>query len=504
MFGGENLYYKVSRDPIHSEIFLYPLEILAIDTKPVQRLRQLSQLVGAEWVYPGASHNRFAHSLGVMHIAGLYAERLFQEHSRRRIVRLAGLLHDVGHGPFSHQFDDVVYKRMGLQDGHDEHRERILLELMPKEMFKAYERLSDLKKREAIRKDLKQTMGVEDVTIESLTNLMHEVNNVFKGEEMGSAEYNVVQGPLGADRLDFLLRDAYHSGTTHFGVGAVDRIIRNAYLKTRDSKTILCYHVKVLDQIYTSLFGRFMMYKNVYFHKTSRAVDLMIQEILSLVYKPLNLAERVNDLERFLDLTDQALLTEVKLEAKKIFERHKVDNEGEIESSDLSDDEYNLIEAYKILRRLETRDLWKLIVEIAFTAEGADPYVMSVGIVADTLQKIRLRLEKLIDSKDVPDHDRKVMRRLLDDFEVVFKSDTPYKLSLVHPQEFVNSNVFLYDPQSDAVISLEDYVKNYPAYRMLASNLVQIVRIYVTEDVRELLTKYSIVPSAKLQLTTRW
>jgi hypothetical protein len=230
----------------------------------------------------------------------------------------------------------------------------------------------------------------------------------------------------------------------------------------------------------------------------------MIQEILSLVYKPLNLSERVNDLERFLDLTDQALLTEVKLEAKKIFERHKVDNEGEIESSDLSDDEYNLIEAYKILRRLETRDLWKLIVEIAFTAEGADPYVLSVGIVADTLQKIRLRLEKLIDSKDVPDHDRKVMRRLLDDFEVVFKSDTPYKLSLVHPQEFVNSNVFLYDPQSDAVISLEDYVKNYPAYRMLASNLVQIVRIYVTEDVRELLTKYSIVPSAKLQLTTRW
>lgn len=498
------MYYKVSRDPIHSEIFLYPLEILAADTRPVQRLRQLSQLVGAELVYPGASHTRFAHSLGVMHIAGLYADRLFPEHSKRRIIRLAGMLHDVGHGPFSHQFDDVVYRRMGVQDGHDGHREKILLELMPSEMFKAYQRISDPKKKSAIVEDMKRTVGFEEITLQSLRVLMEEVNNIFKGEEVGSVEYNVVQGPLGADRMDFLLRDAYYSGTTHFGVGAVDRIIRNAYTKVKSSKSILCYHVKILDQIYTSLFGRFMMYKNVYFHKTSRAADLMIQEILSLVYKPLKLAERVNDLEKFLDLTDQALLAEIKLEVRKIFEKYGVSDENQLETVDLTEDEYNLIEAYKILKRLESRDLWKLIVEIAFTAEGVDPYIMSIGVVADTLQKIRLRLEKLVEQEKVPDDDRKHIKKILDDFETIFKSDTPYKLSLVHPQEFLNSNVFLYNPQTDEVISLEDYVKNYPAYRLLASNLVQIVRIYVTEDVRDILTKYNVVPSVKLQLTTKW
>lgn len=104
------MFKKVSRDPVHSEIYLYPLEILVADTKVVQRLRFLSQLAGATMVYPGATHTRFAHSLGTMHIAGIYARNLFDDHSRIRLIRLAALLHDVGHGPFSHQFDDVVFK----------------------------------------------------------------------------------------------------------------------------------------------------------------------------------------------------------------------------------------------------------------------------------------------------------------------------------------------------------------------------------------------------------
>jgi len=118
--------YKVSRDPIYSEIFIYPLEMLVTDTKPVQRLRFLSQLAGAAFVYPGASHTRFAHSMGTMHVTGMYAEHLFKDNrSKQRILRLAGLLHDIGHGPFSHQFDDVVYPMAGINEGHDEYRDRI-------------------------------------------------------------------------------------------------------------------------------------------------------------------------------------------------------------------------------------------------------------------------------------------------------------------------------------------------------------------------------------------
>lgn len=499
------MYYKVSRDPIHSEIFLYPLEILAIDTRPVQRLRYLSQLVGAELVYPGATHNRFAHSLGVMHICGLYGSRLFEDPSKRRIVRLAGLLHDIGHGPFSHQFDDVVYAKMGLEDGHDEYRKRILLELMPYEMMKSYERISDTRMKLAICEDLSETLKVDKINEDVFLTLMHLVDEVFQGEQSGTVEYNIVQGPLGADRLDFLLRDSYYSGTTHFGMGAVDRIIRNSFIKEKNGQKILCYHAKVLDQIYTSLFGRFMMYKNVYFHKTSRAADLMIQQMLSLIYRPLKLAQKVNDLEKFLDLTDQFIFAQIKFHFENILEKYKA-SEGDLLDGkvDLEEDEYYLVEAYKLLRRFEKRDLWKLIAEITFSTVGIDPSIMSKGVVADTLQKIRLRLENLSESSQIPAEDRKELRKILDDFEEIFKTDTPYKLSLVHPDEFLRSNVYLYDSSKDDIFSLEEFLRDYPAYQLMANNLVQIVRVYVTEDVRQILKKYDIVPRAGARLTTRW
>ena len=205
--------YKVARDPIYSEIFISPLERVVLDTKPVQRLRFLSQLTGAEMVYPGASHTRFAHSLGTMHVAGLYAQHLFSDDlSKIRILRLAGLLHDVGHGPFSHQFDDVVYPMAGVEGGHDEYRKRILRELLPEHVLKILkgDRVPDA------LKDLEMTVGGEGSLEDKVERLFDEIIGVFEGESEGTVEFNVVQGPLGADRIDFILRDSYHSGTRTF------------------------------------------------------------------------------------------------------------------------------------------------------------------------------------------------------------------------------------------------------------------------------------------------
>ncbi|MBO8160484.1 MAG: HD domain-containing protein [Thermosipho sp. (in: Bacteria)] len=502
------MYYKVSRDPVHSEIFMYPLEIIASDTKAMQRLRYLSQLVGAEYVYPGATHTRFAHSLGVMHIAGMYAEHLFDSPERIRILRLAGLLHDIGHGPFSHQFDEVVYKRMGLEDGHDEYREKILLEYLPVKMFEVYKRApTSLKK--AVCEDIEIVLGeFSDDIVSDLREIMKRVIEVFNGENEGTIDFAIIQGPLGADRMDFVLRDSYYAGTRGFGTGSLDRLIRNSLIVSKDGKDYLAYSIKVIDEIYTILFGRFMMYKNVYFHKTSRAADLMIQELLDLVYKPLKLKERVENLETFMELTDQRIISEVEIMFNRIVNEYTIESFDETKEAilnykiDLQPVELDIVMAYEIIERLKNRNLWKSILETPFSVEGIDPSVASQGFAMDILQKIRLKLEKALETST--DEDREKLSIILSNFDEVFKVDTPYKLTLVHPEEFLKSNIFIYDNWEDRVLAFDEYVKQYPAYNLMSNNLIQIVRVYVTEDIRELLNKYNILPKVQTSLTTRW
>ncbi|HDD56548.1 MAG TPA: HD domain-containing protein, partial [Nitrososphaeria archaeon] len=99
---------KLIKDPVHGYISLSEDEVRVLDTYPVQRLRRIIQLPFVHLVYPGARHTRFDHSLGCMYLAGEFAERLgFDEH-RRKLLRLAGLLHDLGHTPYSHLLEPLL------------------------------------------------------------------------------------------------------------------------------------------------------------------------------------------------------------------------------------------------------------------------------------------------------------------------------------------------------------------------------------------------------------
>jgi len=96
-------------------VHITEVEKKIIDTLPFQRLHRIKQLVFADYVYPGATHTRFEHSIGVMHLAGLLASSLPEQLSPEEIqeVRIAGLLHDVGHGPFSHTYEHLLVKKLG-------------------------------------------------------------------------------------------------------------------------------------------------------------------------------------------------------------------------------------------------------------------------------------------------------------------------------------------------------------------------------------------------------
>lgn len=506
------MYYKVSRDPVFNEVFLYPLEIIFIDTKSIQRLRFLSQLVGAENVYPSASHTRLAHSMGTMHIAGMYSNHLFKDnYSKIRILRLAGLVHDIGHGPFSHQFDDTVYKKAGYKDGHDDYRKRMILEYLPDVLFKKISNLGVEKLKKCVLEDLEKTTGSKDLK-EGIDILTNKINEVFEGEHTGSIDFNILQGPLGADRLEFVLRDSFFAGTRNFGSGYIERIIRSS--KIKDGKLI--YDLKVIDDIYSVLFSRFMMYKNVYFHKTSRASDLLLQEILNYAIKPLRLIERVKNIEDFLDLTDNSVINEItyifKSKKKEILKKLGITEEdlnknlfSDYHVENLSDEESDLFNAYKSAERYKCRNLWKCVYDNSFSVTGFDPSVVSQSAGMDIISKITLNTKKLIENKKIEKDDEKTAKRIINNSDLLFKIDTPYKLSLSYPEEFLSNNVELYDNKRGDIISYRDFEDRYPSYKLMTDNLIQIVRIYCTLDIRPFLKKYKVVPgSSETKITTRW
>ncbi|KAF2955697.1 HD domain-containing protein [Marinitoga sp. 38H-ov] len=503
----EKLYFKVSRDPIYSEIFIYPLEIVIADTPLVQRLRYLSQLAGAEYVYPSATHTRFGHSLGVMHIAGLYAKKLFEnDHQKTRILRLAGLVHDLGHGPYSHQFDDVIYKRMGLDDGHDEYRKKILNTKLIDQAYAVYSKLNDSRTKKDFLKDLSLTVEREIKDDESsikegLKDVMNMINELFEAENTGgSPEFNIVQGPLGADRLDFVLRDSYYAGTRDFGTGDLDRIIRNASIKSVNGKKKLCYNAKIIDNIYTVLFARFMMYKNVYFHKTSRAADQMIQEILRLADDILDLKSRVEDLDKFASLTDQRIINEIEIVYEQLYSSN---NELFNINPELMQKADKVAKAYDLVKRLKARDLWKLLIEIPFSTTGLDPSVISVSVAENVLKQLKTNIENAMKT-NISKEDKQELSYILDNFDKLFIIDTPYKLALMHPKEFLSTDVSILDYNGD-VLRFDQVFEKYPAYKFMESNLIQISRIYLTEDKREILKKLDLIPKVGgINITTRW
>ena len=488
---------RVSRAPVYGEITLSPLEILCIDARPMQRLREVSQLGGAERVYPGATHTRFLHSLGVMHLSGMYAEHLSMSNKQTRLLRLAGLMHDIGHGPYSHQFDDVAYKKAGLKHGHDDQRKRLLVELMPNEMKLVY----DNSMKEVWKKNVKDEL--QDILEQNIPegedleplflDLMELVSKVFEGENEGSAEFNIIQGPLGADRIDFVLRDSYYCGTPEYGTVDLQRIIRSSRLIEKTGVKRLTYDSKIIDSIYRVLFGRFMMYKNVYFHKTARAADLMIQRVLELAYDFLFIEDYINDCNKFCELTEGWLYYSIleKFNNRKTFEK---------------EERLKIEEAFEIISNYKERKLWKSIIELSFSITGMDPTKVALSVGEERIETVRQRIALILQDETVDKKDKEELNLIYNHPERYFKIDTPYKLTLAHPKEFLVNEVYLRTgPSVENLMDFESFLKSNPFYQSVSGQLVQIVRVYMTRDKRDLLEKYALLQfSDELELTTRW
>ncbi|MEM1682217.1 MAG: HD domain-containing protein [Sulfolobales archaeon] len=307
----------IIKDPVHDYIKVYEHERCLIDTAPFQRLRRVLQLPTSQYVYPSATHTRFAHSLGVMHVAGVFAESLYSEGIERSeasrlyaISRLLALLHDVGHGPFSHTFEDHVLLRYGLN--HEVLGGKIVRE--HPDIVRCFEKY--------IEKEFNVTVEQLSKSIEAPVLEAWPFRSKV-GDYSESSLYYIVKGPYSADIIDYLLRDSYYTGA-NYGLG-LDWTRLAYHSKVIGDTIALEYKARdVLDHL---LLARLYMFKTVYYHKTSRAFDKVLGSILQKVEHSLKIPEAIENPELYTELDDDYVLAnpEVrKLEETKYVLRREV------------------------------------------------------------------------------------------------------------------------------------------------------------------------------------
>lgn len=229
------------RDPIHKDIRLEAMGRELADTPRVQRLRRIHQLGTGNLVYPGANHTRFEHSLGAYHLAGLAADAVGAKDEDRKAVQAAALLHDVGHGPFSHTADPLYRDFLGKS------HEDVTIEALQKGT------LADVLERHGARPA--------------------SVTQLIRGEgPLG----RLVSGDLDVDRMDYLVRDSHYTGV-HIGVDLA-RLVGDLAV-TPQGIAIREGSVTAAEML---LVTRLQMYTAVYFHHTLRVAERMIERAFRL------------------------------------------------------------------------------------------------------------------------------------------------------------------------------------------------------------------------------
>lgn len=257
--------FKSIRDPLYGFIDLSETETRIIDTAVFRRLNGIKQLSHAYLVYPTAVHTRFEHALGVTHLADLVSKQLLFDDEVREIVRLVGLLHDVGHGPFSHLFEHVMEN---INDKKIEH-DRISMMLIREDP------------------DISSILGYR---AEKIIQLLDHKPISGLDRKISSLASDVISGPLDVDKMDYLRRDSYNIGVA-YGQFDLPRIIHTITHTDDSIEQRICVDYKGKDAIENYRLGRYLMHAQVYQHHTRLIGDQMFLHALDLAVNEENIIQ---------------------------------------------------------------------------------------------------------------------------------------------------------------------------------------------------------------------
>lgn len=367
-------------DPIYGQINIPGICWDFIDKFEFQRLRNLKQLGNAYHVFPGATHTRFEHCIGTAHLAnvtfGYLSNQLAFEmeyepeeiRTKQDAVALSGLLHDIGHGPFSHLFDTALelFYENAIHNGISIENN----DYYNKSLCNEHYTIKNLCEHEYRSSALIDFM-IDKYNIDLEVETVHLIKNLILGGELQKLEgqkeewmYQIVankQNSIDVDKFDYLKRDTFMIGLKS-SKPDYERIFKSAKIINDN----ICYNIKNDNDILNLFQTRYKQYKSIYYHKTTASIDIMIRDAFIYSNSYFDYLSRLSDLNMYCTLDDKII-------DKMLYISNNISLLSDDEKEDV--DEASILKAGNLIKRIESRDLYPMVIQKLITSETNKAYL---------------------------------------------------------------------------------------------------------------------------------